>query len=72
MKKELKKLIKKMKKEGWKISSGPSCHIKCKSPDGKRMISLPHTPSCNDYMYDIKRNLRKIGYEDLLVGILKQ
>ncbi len=64
--KEIKKLKKVMKKHGWKLRQGRNSHTQCKAPDGVTIITLAHTPDNSNFMYDIKRSLRKVGYLHLL------
>jgi len=65
MKKELKRLIHEMEKTGWRFEKGPKCHTMCFAPDGKGMISLPHTPSDHNFLWSVRRELKKTGYEHL-------
>ena len=72
MNKDLKKLQKRMVKDGWTLRTGRRCHVNCKAPDGKTIVVLPHTPGCRYVLHDIYKILRRSNHEYLLDGILNK
>ena len=65
MNKEVKNLIKILETNGWRTRQGRRSHIMCFSPDGKGKILLSATPSDTYFLSNVKRDLKKCGYEKL-------
>ncbi len=62
MHKEIKALVRTIEGvEGWRVVRGGK-HYKALSPDGKRMVPLPLTPSCSRSMKNTVADLRRIGF----------
>lgn len=62
MNKDIQKFLKQLKKKKWTVTKGTK-HYKCYHPDGST-LNVVCTPSDSNFMYDIKRNLRRIGHVD--------
>lgn len=60
--KDIKKLFKKAKKQGWTKEHG-SGHSKWYSPCGKHVLTVSASPSDINAIRQIKRQLTKLGYE---------
>ena len=45
---------------GWRFRKGKS-HTVCYAPDGINMITLGHTPSVNNFLNAIRRQLNHFG-----------
>jgi hypothetical protein len=65
MKKDIHKLIKLARQQGWTVDQGRNSHYKLTPPDkSKRSVVLPHSPGGNDKMLlKYKRLLRGSGLQ---------
>ena len=59
-KKELKKVIRIIKKQGWEVSGGGCRHIRVVSPEGE-MVFLPSSPGRGRAMTNAMAALRRKG-----------
>lgn len=64
MHKDIRKLTKKLRKQGWQIEEARK-HIKCWAPDGETMVTIPSTPSDHRAIKNAKAQLRRSGARDL-------
>lgn len=58
--KEVIKLIRKLRKLGWKVVIGGSKHYKCFHPSGEGMVVISSSPSCDYWKKNAIGDLKRI------------
>jgi hypothetical protein len=62
MSKDIKDLLKKIKKQGWVIKQSPkNCHYLAYSPDGKSIVTIAHSTNSPSSVRDAIGHLRRAG-----------
>lgn len=61
MNKEIAKLIKKARQQGWRVEQTKNCHYKFFAPNGTIVVA-PSTPSSSRGFKNLKSHLRARGF----------
>lgn len=62
-KKEIQKLLRNLRAQGWRVVETKAGRYKVYSPDGVTMVVVHKTPSDHRWLQNTIRDLRKGGYD---------
>ena len=61
--KEIRKLVKSLQQQGWRVEQLKSGHYRAYAPDGENIVHIAGTPSDHHAMGNTLARLRKLGYK---------
>jgi len=61
--KEIRKLVKSLQEQGWRVDQLKSGHYRAYSPSGKGIVHIAGTPSDHRDLANTLARLRKLGYK---------
>lgn len=62
--KEIRKLLKSLEAQGWRVEQLKSGHYRAYAPDGVGIVHIPGTPSDHRSIRNTLAQLRQHGYKD--------
>jgi hypothetical protein len=63
VKKEVREILKKAEKQGWRIDQGKE-HTKAYSPDGVTIVAVANTPGGGRWKQNLIAELKRGGFEE--------
>jgi predicted RNA binding protein YcfA (HicA-like mRNA interferase family) len=62
MNKDMKEIVRQLRKQGWDVSPTRNGHFRARSPNGS-VYTLPHSPSDRRSVKNARSDLRRLGAE---------